>query len=143
MLIDSTAAPLLFRLLLGLLPVATAIGLAVPAMAQQTSIAELGLVSPDQLAALLEREDFAFINVHIPNEGEIAQTDAHIPFDQISTDLGQLPSDKSARIVLYCRSGRMSDIAGAELVRLGYTNVSHLEGGFIAWEQSGRELLHN
>lgn len=94
-----------------------------------------------ELASMLPRKDFFFVNVHIPYEGEIMQTDAFIPYDRISRNLAKLPTDKDAKIVLYCRSGRMSEIAARELVRLGYTRVSHLSGGMMDWEKSGYEVL--
>lgn len=90
-----------------------------------------------ELAAMLEKKDFFFVNVHVPYEGEIAGTDAFVPYDKIADNLGKLPQDKNARVVLYCRSGRMSEIAGKTLAGLGYTNVSHLFGGMIDWERSG------
>ena len=43
----------------------------------------------------------------------------------------ELP-DKDALILVYCRSGRRSKIASAELVSLGYTNVKEF-GGIIDW----------
>jgi rhodanese-related sulfurtransferase len=80
------------------------------------------------------------VNVHIPYEGEIAPTDAFIPFDQIGDHLDALPADKAAAIVLYCKSGRMSEIAANALVNLGYTGVSHLEGGMIEWQNAGHTV---
>src|SRR3989304_3666358 len=93
-------------------------------------------VSADELNAMLKNKDFVFVNVHIPFEGDIAGTDLSIPYDQITepASLAQLPVDKNARIVLYCRSGRMSTIAAEALVGLGYTNVWNLEGGMLEWE---------
>ncbi|HYW82747.1 MAG TPA: rhodanese-like domain-containing protein, partial [Spirochaetia bacterium] len=85
-------------------------------------------------------KDFFLVNVHLPYQGEIPQTDAFIPFDQTQARLDKYPADKSARIVLYCRSGRMSDIAARELVRQGYTHVFNLAGGMIEWESSGLPL---
>ena len=96
-------------------------------------------VSVTELQTMLANKDFSFVNVHIPFEGNIANTDLSIPFDQIAQNLDKLP-DKNARIVLYCRSGRMSAIAAETLVGLGYTNVWNLSGGMSAWEQAGLKI---
>ncbi|MEO9230383.1 MAG: rhodanese-like domain-containing protein [Devosia sp.] len=130
-----------------LLAVALTSGLALaitslPAKSQEEA-ARFETITPDQLAQRLAHKDFAFINVHVPYEGEIAQTDGFIPFDQIAARLDKLPSDKSASIILYCRSGRMSEIAATTLASLGYTHVTHLKGGFNAWAASGRQLLQH
>ncbi len=97
-------------------------------------------VTPQQLAEMLKKKDFFFVNVHIPYEGEIDPTDAQIPYDQTAQLLSKYPADKSAKIVLYCRSGRMSSIAAKELVKAGYTDVWNLDGGMAAWEQQGLPL---
>ena len=94
-------------------------------------------VSADELAAMLKNKDFVFINVHIPFAGDIAQTDLSIPYDEIEQNLSQFPTDKNAKVVLYCRSGRMSQIAAEKLVSLGYTNIWNLQGGMVDWEQAG------
>ncbi|HSF79819.1 MAG TPA: rhodanese-like domain-containing protein [Anaerolineales bacterium] len=94
-------------------------------------------ISVPELKTMLDNKDFTFVNVHIPFEGDIPNTDLSIPFDEISQHLDQLPADKDAKIVLYCRSDRMSNIAAEELVRQGYTNIYNLDGGFVAWEQQG------
>ena len=99
-------------------------------------------ISVDQLAALMETKDFTLVNVHVPYEGELPQTDVFIPFDEIQNHLDELPA-KDAPIVLYCRSGNMSTTAAEVLVGEGYTNVMELDGGFNTWKAQGYELLDN
>lgn len=41
------------------------------------------------------------------------------------------------RIVLYCASGGRSALAAQALMRLGYTDVAHLDGGLKGWVAAG------
>lgn len=96
-------------------------------------------ISVTELQTMLAHKDFTLVNVHIPFEGDITGTDLSIPYDQIAQNLDKLP-DKSAKIVLYCRSGRMSSMAAETLVGVGYTNIWNLSGGMSAWEQAGLKI---
>lgn len=100
-------------------------------------------INSQELKAMLEHKDFAFINTHIPYEGEIEPTDAFVPYDALDENLGKLPADKNAKIVLYCRSDRMSTIAAKELAKKGYTNLYNLVGGMVAWENAGLPITVN
>lgn len=107
-----------------------------------------GMVSMDHSAMAVGVDEFAsnlassqafVVNVHVPDEGSIKGTDASIPFDEIAAD-DRLPADRSTPILLYCKTGRMSEEAATALMDAGYTDVVHLDGGMDAWVAAGRAL---
>ncbi len=98
-------------------------------------------VTPDKLAQMLQNKDFTLLDVKTPYIGEIDGTDLYIPYDQLAARASQLPQDKGARILVYCRSGTESAIAAQTLLNLGYTSIWNLDGGMNAWQSSGRALV--
>jgi len=99
-------------------------------------------LDPTAFARRINDKGAVLINVHVPYEGELDHTAAFIPYDHIVGD-ARLPTDKHTEVLLYCRSGRMSEIAGNALHAAGYTRLAHLEGGMRAWEAAGHPLLQN
>jgi phage shock protein E len=97
------------------------------------------LVGPQEFAARMDEAEAVVVNVHIPYEGELPGTDLFVPFDEVASS-DELPDDRDQPLVVYCRSGNMSAEATAELVELGYTDVTDLEGGMVAWEAAGRSI---
>jgi phage shock protein E len=94
-----------------------------------------------ELHALLQADDVFLVNVHVPYQGEIPGTDANIAFDQVQEQLSAFPQDRSAPIVVYCRSGSMSETAAQSLVQEGYRQVYDLSGGYRAWIAEGYQFL--
>ena len=99
-------------------------------------------ITAAELKSMLKDKDFLLVDVHIPIGTSIPGTDLFIPYDEItvSENVLQLPAEKDTKIVLYCRSGRMSEIAAEELVNLGYTSVWNVSDGMLGWEQAGYPL---
>ena len=98
-------------------------------------------VSVQELQMMLEDKDFTMINVHIPWQGDIEQTDLRLAYDQILDEQGQLPPDKNQKILVYCLTSGMAKIAVESLLDLGYSNLWILEGGTTAWEEASLPLV--
>lgn len=98
------------------------------------------LAEVDEFAERIDQPGVVTINVHVPDEGNLAGTDLSIPFDQISGS-EELPADLDTPLAVYCRSGNMSADAVDDLAALGYTDVVELQGGFNAWVDEGRPLV--
>jgi phage shock protein E len=98
--------------------------------------------TPDELDARLQAgDDFWLINVHIPYEGEIAGTDAHVVYTDTDALEALLAYDHAADALLYCKTGPMSAQATADLVARGYCNIQDLPVGMAGWEAEGYPLL--
>lgn len=71
------------------------------------------------------RTEEEFAEGHIPNA-------TLLPDVEIEKRAAEVLPDKSAEILVYCRSGRRSEAAAKALVKMGYTNVKDF-GGIIDW----------
>lgn len=55
----------------------------------------------------------------------------NIPLSQLSKRVNEIPKDEP--VLLYCRSGIRSKSAARVLLKNGYTNLAHLQGGLGGW----------
>ena len=97
-------------------------------------------VGPEEFEANLGN---AFvIQTHTPYEGEIEGTDLLAErWSDMESYADMLPEDRSQLLLVYCRTARMSRTSARQIEALGYENILHLEGGMVAWEASGREII--
>lgn len=100
----------------------------------------LGGLSPEELHAALADKDFLLINVASANGGQIAGTDAYVPYDDPDALAEFIGPDLRERVVLYCVSSGRSGVAGRSLVERGYCSIRHLLGGMNAWTAAGFPL---
>lgn len=99
------------------------------------------LLQPAEYRDAISADGAFVVNVHVPYDGEIEDTDAFVPFDDIAAHASELPVDKDAPLYIYCMSGRMSGEAIPDLQALGYTNIIDLKGGMAAWRVAGLEIV--
>ncbi len=83
---------------------------------------------------------FVLVDVRSPEEhasGMIPGTDLNIDFREIKARHRELGAKLDDHIVLYCQSGRRSNVAAEALADLGYTHVYNVVGSMNAWTEAG------
>lgn len=58
-----------------------------------------------------------------------------IPLGELNNRLQELPDDQAIYVI--CRSGNRSQQATQLLVRAGFAQVHNVQGGMLAYEQTG------
>lgn len=83
------------------------------------------------------------IDVRSPEEfaaGHIAGA-INIDVEGDAFDEGIAALDQSKTYAVYCHSGRRSLIAANTMADAGFTSIYNLDGGIIAWDAAGYELV--
>jgi rhodanese-related sulfurtransferase len=80
------------------------------------------------------KEDVFVLDVREPHEYQIVNIGAQlIPLGDIARRASELADKKNSEIVVHCKSGARSQKASIALKQAGFTNVSNLSGGILAW----------
>ncbi|MBG6106896.1 adenylyltransferase/sulfurtransferase [Frigoribacterium sp. CG_9.8] len=103
-------------------------------------VADLSSISVHDLAASLRARDrgdtaFDLIDVREPGEHEIVRIPGSTLIPQGELLSGDAAAALSAErhIILYCKSGARSSAVAVELQRRGFTRVTQVSGGVLAW----------
>ena len=107
---------------------------------------EIKTISTDDAYKLLEENNCNLIDIRDTKELEKTGTvekSTNIPrgllefqFDPSSSLIQNGIIDLNKETVLFCAAGGRSALAAKTLKEMGYTNVSHIEGGFSALQNS-------
>ncbi|MBB5056783.1 adenylyltransferase/sulfurtransferase [Granulicella aggregans] len=82
------------------------------------------------------KEDIFVLDVREPHEYPIANLGAPlIPVGSLEGRISELASVKDKEIIVHCRSGARSQKAAVILKNAGFSNVSNLTGGILAWAE--------
>lgn len=92
-------------------------------------------ITPADVKQMMDNGDeMILVDVRTVEEynNEYIEGAINIPVETLTDEKpAQLP-DTDAKIIVYCRTGRRSEIAAKQLIALGYTNVYDL-GGIVDW----------
>lgn len=76
------------------------------------------------------REESEYARGHLPRA-------VHIGKGVLERDIETNIPDAAAPIVLYCGGGYRSALAADALLKMGYTNVVSMDGGWRGWHDAG------
>jgi rhodanese-related sulfurtransferase len=79
------------------------------------------------------REESEFAADHLP-------TSVHLGRGILERDIEEKVPEPAQELVLYCGGGYRSALAAESLKKMGYTNVSSMDGGIRAWRDAGYPL---
>lgn len=91
-------------------------------------------------AGSMNKKGFTLIDVRSPEEhqsGVIPGTDLNIDFREIQARHREIGAGLDDHIVVYCQSGRRSNLAAETLADLGYRHVYNVSGSMNAWLEAG------
>jgi molybdopterin/thiamine biosynthesis adenylyltransferase/rhodanese-related sulfurtransferase len=96
-----------------------------------------------EAAQEIEGGDVVLIDTREPHEYEEAHLENGklVPPGLLGDEIATAAPDKSARTIIYCRSGNRSYKAAEQMERLGYTDVASMAGGILAWQEQGLPVV--
>ena len=96
----------------------------------------------NEVATALEMGEIVLVDIRSPDEHAQAHVEGAqlLPMEQVDADT--LPTGDK-RVVLMCGSGRRTGATAARLLGDGMDRIAHLDGGIMAWAQSGRPLVRS
>jgi molybdopterin/thiamine biosynthesis adenylyltransferase/rhodanese-related sulfurtransferase len=100
-------------------------------------------IEPFEAQQEIEGGDVVLIDTREPHEYQEAHLDGGklVPPGLLADEIATAAPDKSARTILYCRSGNRSYKAAEQMEALGYTDVASMAGGILAWQEQGLPVL--
>ena len=100
-------------------------------------------VSVDEVKGRLTKGD-KFLLVDVREESEFAKDHLpgaiHLGKGIIERDIETRVPDTNREMILYCGGGFRSALAADNLQKMGYTNVSSMDGGIREWREKGLPL---
>src|SRR4051794_7065781 len=108
---------------------------------EQTQVIEE--IQPFEAAQEIEGGTIVLVDTREPHEYQEAHLEGGKldPPAMVANEIATAAPDKSARTLVYCRSGKRSAAATAQMLAMGYTDVASIEGGIIAWQEQGLPVV--
>jgi len=112
----------------------------------QSTSQDISVIPVDEFAQYITQPDVQLLDVRTPEEFEAGHIEGAVMIDYRTDPDGfvekveaQLKKDQP--VALYCRSGKRSHSAAELLLKAGFTQLTELEGGILAWQEAGKNVV--
>ncbi len=100
-------------------------------------------LGPDEFQSMMEAESGQLIDCRTPGEyaGGHLQNSSLMDYNGSNFEEQISTLDKEQTVYIYCRSGGRSGRAASMLESMGFQKVVNLDGGILAWQAQGKEVV--
>lgn len=106
---------------------------------------DVATIAPDVLVERLAWGDQSLVVLDVRTPEEYAAGHVvgarNIPHTEIAARIAELAGARDRDLVVYCRSGRRSELALEALREAGFMRLFHLEGDWLRWSAERRPAV--
>jgi len=110
-------------------------------VAAEPGQASIETIPPAELAEMVAGGKVVLIDVRTPEEFAQMRIPGGLLSPLDTFDPAAIPQEQLRETILYCRSSRRSAAAAQLLADYLGKPVRHLEGGIMAWQEAGLDLI--
>ena len=101
-------------------------------------------INAEESFHFIQEKDPVVIDVRTPAEyaaGRLEKAASNMDYyaPDFKEKLAKL--DKKGKYLIYCRTGKRSGLALEIMKGLGFTDIHHIAGGIVAWQQAGYPVI--
>ncbi len=111
--------------------------------ASQSSASSSQNLSVAEFATAIQQPGTVILDVRTPAEYASGHIEGakNVDFESANFAAEISAMDKTTTYAIYCRSGNRSGQALTQMGNAGFTSVSDLAGGIVAWEAAGQPVV--
>lgn len=99
-------------------------------------------ITPEDAHNMLEKDEAILVDVREPFEYDKAHIHGTpiVPLSTFSPEL--VPFDRAKKLILHCKAGGRSMMAGEQMIAAGYPHdIYNMMGGIEMWENAGLPVV--
>ena len=96
-------------------------------------------ISVSEAKVLLDEGGYIFLDCRTSKEFKMGHIPGsmNIPRGLLEFKTPKKITDKTAQIIMYCKTGGRGCLSTCTLCKMGYKNAKNMDGGWKAWEKAG------